>query len=387
MERKKEIVSRGNKTILLLLAAVLLLLSACGSSGTESTDGAGSMQWTSQGKMDLRYAEEFSVEYFEEGTALVTISDGRIYLILDEGAECPEGADPEWIVLQKPLKNLDVVSSAAMEFFSKLDALDQVAFAGLTEEKWALPEVASAMAEGTIRYGGKYSAPDYEMLRASRCPLAIENMMITHSPEIVEQLQNLGIAVLIDCSSNETNPLGRMEWIRLYGLLTDKEEQADALFRAQEEIFQSLAGLPETGKTVAFFSVTAQGEAVIRTGSDYIASMIGTAGGDYLFKDYEPSGKAISSTETIAMESFYKTAKNADILIVNSTLTPGLETLEDLLAKSPVFQNMKAVREGNVYVTNDNVYQSVMELGDFTLEMHRLFSGEDGEMRYFRKLD
>lgn len=379
--------SDGKRIRLLLIALLLVIFSGCGSSRAQSTGEETDSQWTSLGNMDLQYATEFSVEYFEEGASLVKISDERTYLVLEEDAERPEKIDPDWTVLQKPLKDLDVVSSAAMDYFVKLDALDQVAFAGLPAEKWTIPEVITAMEDGQIRYGGKYSAPDFEALRASECPLAIENTMITHAPDILEQLEQMGIAVLVDCSGNEASPLGRMEWIRLYGLLMDKEEEADALFQAQEEIFRSLTDLPETGKTVAFFSVTDQGEAVIRTGRDYITSMIGTAGGDYLFKDFESAGRTNSGTETIAMELFYKTAKNADILIVHSTLTSGVGTLEDLMEKSPVFQNMKAIREGNVYITEDNLYQSSMELGDITLEMHRLFSGEDSDMRYFRKLD
>lgn len=374
-----------NKIILLLAVMVILLLAGCSRRGTEEQPDP-SIQWTSLGEMELDYAQEFSVGQFEEGYSLVRIADNRTYLVVEEGAAVPENLDPDWIVLQKPLRDIDVVSSAAMDYFLKLNALDQVSFAGLPVEKWELPEIVSAMEQGTIRYGGKYSAPDYEMLRKSECPLAIENMMITHTPDVMEQLERMGVAVLVDCSSNESSPLGRLEWIRLYGLLTDKEEEADALFRAQEEIFRSLADLPETGKTVAFFSVTDQGEAVIRTGSDYIAAMIETAGGEYVFSDFVPTRTTISSTETIAMERFYKTAKNADLLIVHSTLTSGVETLEDLKGKSPVFQNMKAVQEGNVYITEDSVYQSSMELGDFTMEMHRLFSGDDSEMTYLRKL-
>ena len=89
---------------------------------------------------------------------------------------------------------------------------------------------------------------------------------------------------------------------------------------------------------------------------------------------------------TIAMEQFYKTAKNADILIVNSALTDHCDTLEELKGKSPMFQNMKAVQNGSVYITEDSLYQSSMELGDITDEMHRLIQGQDEGLVHFRKL-
>ena len=52
------------------------------------------------------------------------------------------------------------------------------------------------------------------------CGLAIENTMISHTPEVKEQLEKFGIHVLVDYSSYEPEPLGRTEWVKLYGLLT-----------------------------------------------------------------------------------------------------------------------------------------------------------------------
>ncbi len=51
-----------------------------------------------------------------------------------------------------------------------------------------------------------------------------------------------------------------------------------------------------------------------------------------------------------------------------------------------MFQNMKAVQSGSVYITEDSLYQSSMELGDITDEMHRLIQGQDDGLVHFRKL-
>ena len=51
--------------------------------------------------------------------------------------------------------------------------------------------------------------------------------MIYHNPEVKEKLEDLGIPVLVEMSSYESHPLGRLEWIRVYGLLTDREKEAD----------------------------------------------------------------------------------------------------------------------------------------------------------------
>ena len=46
--------------------------------------------------------------------------------------------------------------------------------------------------------------------------------MIYHSPEVKEQLEKLGVPVLVERSSYEQDPLGRMEWVKVYGALVGK---------------------------------------------------------------------------------------------------------------------------------------------------------------------
>ena len=41
-------------------------------------------------------------------------------------------------------------------------------------------------------------------------------------------IRDRGIPVLVETSSYETQPLGRMEWIKLYAALLDKEDEAEA---------------------------------------------------------------------------------------------------------------------------------------------------------------
>lgn len=96
------------------------------------------------------------------------------------------------------------------------------------------------MEEGSILYAGKYNKPDYELIVSKGCSLAIENRMISHSPEVKEMLESFGIPVMIEYSSAEAHPLGRVEWIKFFGALVGKEEEAKEAFAAQEEILKSV---------------------------------------------------------------------------------------------------------------------------------------------------
>ena len=81
------------------------------------------------------------------------------------------------------------------------------------------------MEEGDILYAGKYSAPDYELILDEGCNLAIENTMIYHNPEVKEKLEELGIPVLVERSSYESHPLGRLESVYMEYYLIKRKKQ------------------------------------------------------------------------------------------------------------------------------------------------------------------
>ena len=215
--------------------------------------------------------------------------------------------------------------------------------------------------------------------------------MILHTPEVKEQLEKFGIHVLVDYSSYEPEPLGRTEWVKLYGLLTGHEAQADKAFAEEkaafEEVKNSVADeADQEPKTVAFFYITSNGQANVRKSADYLPKMIELAGGRYIFDSLGDEDDAMS-TMSMQMEEFYAGAKDADYIIYNSTIEGELSSVDDLLAKSPLFEKFKAVQEGHVYCTSKNLYQSTMSLGTITSDIRRMLTGDDADLTYIYKLE
>ena len=336
---------------------------------------------TRTGSMELAYAQQFSVDYYGD-LALITIAGEKQVLLVPEGGEVPEGLSEKIIVLQQPLERIYLVSSSAMDLFAECGAMDALGFCALSQDAWHVEAAAEAMAEGRLVYAGKYSAPDYERLRAGGCSLAIENQMISHSPEVVEKLEALGIPVLTERSSYEVTPQGRMEWIRLYGLLTGHLPEAEAALEKQLALFSGLETAAPTGESVAFFYFTQSGTVSVRNGSDYIAKLIGLAGGEYLFSSLGANSAGGSSV--IGMEEFYAAAKDADILIYNSTIAGELHSLDELLRLCPLLAHCRAVQEGRVYCVTEDLYQSAMKLGSFASEVRSVLEGEDGTEFLYR---
>ena len=378
------------KLAVILLCFVLAFpMASCGSAPKtdllETRNTNISPDVTFDHSMPLDYAEEFAVDYYNDGYALITISNGTQYLVIPAGKPEPAGLDENIVPLHQPLQNIYLVASAVMDMFVSMDALDTIRFSALKPGDWYIESARTAMESGDILYAGKYSAPDYERIMNEGCDLAIENTMISHTPEVQEQLEKFGIPVLVDYSSYESHPLGRTEWVKLYGLLIGQPEAAEAAFHVEKQAFESVSGAQPTGKTVAFFYITTNGEANVRRASDYLPKMIEMAGGTYVLEQ-DPDDKSKSSTMSMEMEAFYAQAKDADYIIYNSTIDGELKSRDELLAKSPLLGNFKAVQNGNVYCTTKNLYQSTMELGTIISDIHRMLQDEDQNLTYIYKL-
>lgn len=348
--------------------------------------------------MELSYAENFAVDYYEGGYKLLTTRlNGDRILLVPKHQQAPkdaealvspsaEGEPGKLIVLQEPVKNLYLVASSVMDMFAQLDSMDAISMCGLKEEDWYIPAAKQAMKEGTLLYAGKYSQPDYELLLSQNCSMAIENSMIYHTPEVMEKLDEFGIPTLVEYSSYEEHPLGRVEWVRFFGALLNQEEKADQLFEKQKEALKRVEAEESTGKTVAFFYITSNGLVQVRQSTDYIPKMIELAGGKYVFENLgDPDSRR--STVNLQLEDFYDGAQDADFLVYNTTIDRQVQTLEDLLKKCSLLKDFKAVKNHQVWCTTEDMYQQSMSAGNLIEDFHRMLTGDDKETRYLYRLE
>lgn len=328
--------------------------------------------------MELEYATQFAVDYYQDDYAVITIAQEGSYLVVPEGKEVPEGLDKEIKVLQQPLDHVYLVATSSMDLFRAIDGIGNITLSGTDANGWYIEEAKEAMENGNIQYAGKYSAPDYELILANGCDLAIESTMIYHSPDVREKLEEFGIPVLVEHSSYESDPLGRMEWLKLYAVLLDKEEEADAYFQSQTDMLTDVLGAENTEKTVAFFSINSNGYVTVRKTGDYISKMIELAGGRYIFQNLGDDNAL--STMNMQMEDFYAGACDADYIIYNSAIESELHSLDELLEKSSLLADFKAVKEGNVWCTEKSLFQETTGIATMISDMHTMLTSDDPDL-------
>lgn len=367
-----------------LLSAVgitFVILTACGNHNNETAV----QNKKATEKMELKYAEQFSVEYYDDNTSLISINDGRQYLVVPPETDVPEDVSDSVTVIKQPVENIYTAASSAVDLINGTDSFDKIYAVSTARKDWALPYMQEALDSGQILYAGKYSSPDYEMLLTGNCGLAIESTMIYHSPEIMEQLENQGIPVIVERSSYESHPLGRMEWIKLYGLILGKEKEAEQFFNEKSEIIDDIQSDGNTGKTAIFFYITSNGSVNVRKTGDYISKMIELAGGNYILDSESLNVKENAlSTMNMQFEAFYALAKDADYIIYNSTVDGELKNIDQLIEKNTLLSDFKAVKNNNVWCTDKNMFQQTTATAEVILDFNKIFndSSEDTQFMY-----
>ena len=385
-----------NKWLALVLAlAMVLSISACGGNSAGENDAAGNQsgQNTSdqevqedtqeeadgpvlEGQMELDYAENFTIDLYSDGYRMITIEGAAApYLVVPEGAEVPETLAEGAVVLQLPIERAYVASTSMMSLLDAIDGLDQVKLVATEQEKWYLENIVSRMEAGDIAFSGSYDEPDYELMTAGDIQLHIDSGMIDGHPEVLEKFAELGIPSLVERSSQEGHPLGRVEWVKVLGVLFNLEDEAQQYFEEQKALVEGAAG-ENTGKTAAMGYITSTGKCYSRNGGDYMAQMIALAGGTYVLADMEPEE---SGNTNMTFEDWYAKNKDADYLFyINFAL--GFDSIQAMVDYNPLFADFKAVQEGHVYVTSPDFTQSTAAIASIISDMNTIFTSEDDQV-------
>jgi iron complex transport system substrate-binding protein len=376
-----------------LLVPVCLSLSGCGAAEEISMDPPPLEGWGEPERIPNDCAESFALYRYENGDSAVVTGDGTAYLITSDPDRAKKAAasaseqDRAPTVLPRSPERVYLAATAVMSFFDALDALPAVRFSALESDGWTIENARARMEDGEMVYAGRYREPDYELLLSGRCDLSIQSTMSEHVPKVREKLEELGIPVFVDRSSYEADPLARCEWVRVYAELMGCPEAGDALFAEQKAFFDALEDVQPSGKTAVFFYVTASGSFVTRKSGDYVSKMIELAGGENVFA-FSGDDNALSSV-TVEPEEFCLRAKDADIIVYNGTTSGSVSSVEELVAKNELLADFRAVKSGNVWCTEDSLYQDIMKTGEILSDFSAVFSGngDGGGLRYLRKLD
>ena len=202
------------------------------------------------------------------------------------------------------------------------------------------------------------------------------------------KLDKLRIPIIETADYMETSPLGRAEWIKLYGLLLGSSK-ADSLFSAIEKEYLQLKA--EAAKLPLGLSILTERKTgnvwYVPGGKSTMGILLRDAHAKYIFADDQHSGSLSMSPEQIIAKG-----NQVDVWAFKYFGGNAL-TKNDLLAEYQGYQALKAFQSGNIYETDTSCepyfeltsFHPEILLREFTILSHPEAGDKFGKLRFYKK--
>jgi iron complex transport system substrate-binding protein len=336
------------KTILLFL--LCLAMAAC-------RKAPGGQTATHEGDtIRLKYAQKLTIVKHKEYTE-VKLSDPwnigktlHTYLLVAADAQLP-GQMPQGTVIRTPVRRAVISTSVHCGLVDQLGQRDAVK--GVCDVQYIhLPFVEQGCKDGSIADCGSALAPAVEKVLDLQ-PDAIFLSPFQNSGGY-GRVSELNIPVIETADYMETSPLGRAEWMRFYGMLFGKEQQADSLFAEVDKEYGRLkaeGGMKkdEGGRKTVLMDKLTGSVWYVPGGKSTIGQMISDAGIGYAWSEDESSGSL-----SLPFEAVLEKTMDADIWMFRYS-APHDITSKELLSEKAGYSQFRAFREGNIYGCNNSL--------------------------------
>ncbi len=371
------------KNIVSILLVAVCWMSACvGGRGRENS---------SNGESDtIKYARSFRVERCNGYVRVDVINPWdtalllHTYLLVPKNAALPDGM-PAGTLIRTPLERVAVCSSVHCGMMETVGAADRIG--GVCEPRYVFSRtVRDGLREGRIVDLGEAAQPDMERL-IELAPEAIITSPIDNSG--YGRMGKLGIPIVECVDYRETSPLGRTEWLKLFGLLFGRTEAADSAFLATEIRYNRLCELADqvSDRPVVLPEMRFGSVWYVPGGRSYMANLYRDAGADYPWSEDPHTGSL-----SLSLEHVLERGADADVWILKYN-RPRKMTLQDLADEYGSSVALRAWQTGNVWGCNSahvRFYEELPVRPDLVLEdLVRIFQPgllPNGELRYFHKL-
>ncbi|ASE38330.2 ABC transporter substrate-binding protein [Brevundimonas vesicularis] len=199
-------------------------------------------------------------------------------------------------------------------------------------------DVRRGVIEGRIGQIGYnwHAPPNLDVLLAARPDVFLMRLSdLAHTP-VLDRARRLGLIVAPTFAEDEPTYLGRAEWVRLHGLLTGREAEADRLFDQIETRAQVLKAAATVRPPVpTLWAYPAGGDRWVATVRGAEQAYLADAGGRNLL--VRPEDPRKWSSETLATEQILPVADQAQVWIVGDLhAAPPRSTLVE--GVSPAFR-------------------------------------------------
>jgi iron complex transport system substrate-binding protein len=249
--------------------------------------------------------------------------------------------DYKYEVIKVPIEKIVVTSTTHIPMVELLN--EETAIVGFPYAKYVSSEKTRVLIDaGKIKEIGKENSLNTEILLDLQ-PELVVGYSVSSADKSLTTIQKSGISVIYNGDWLEETPLGKAEWIKFFGVLFDKEEQADSIFKVIEENYLNAKKIALKSKlkpTILSGAIMSKDIWNLPAGESFVARFLKDANLNYLWENSKGKGSL-----SLSFESVYDKGANADFWIA-----PGyFSSKEQLLKSNQLYAKFNAFKNDNIY--------------------------------------
>ncbi|WP_338048435.1 ABC transporter substrate-binding protein [Polaribacter marinus] len=249
--------------------------------------------------------------------------------------------DYKYNIIKVPIKKIVVTSTTHIPMVELLNKENTIV--GFPYGKYVSSEKTRQLIdEGIIKEIGKESSLNTEILLNLQPDLVV-GYSVSSADKSLTTIKKAGINVVYNGDWLEETPLGRAEWIKFFGILFDKEKQADSIFKVIEKNYieaKKLAKKSTKKPTILSGAIMSKDIWSLPAGESFVAQFLIDANVDYLWKNTKGKGSL-----SLSFESVFDKGKEADYWIA-----PGyFSSKEQLLKSNQLYTKFSSFQNDKIY--------------------------------------
>ena len=294
---------------------------------------------------NVKYATGFSIENYDN-YAVVTVkkpwpnaTKDYKYILKNKTGILPDSLKNNTIIAI-PIQSIVVTSTTHIPSLEMLDV--EKTLVGFPNLKYVSSEKVRALIDAKkVKELGNNQSLNTEVIIDLQPDVIIGYGLDNNNPTL-DNLIKSGLKVMLNGDWNEQTPLGKAEWIKFFGALYDKQEQANELFSKIEKDYLNTIEIAKkaTTKPSILAGDIFEGKWYMPSGTSWGSLILKQANSNYLWQESTGTGSLSLSFETV-----FEKAKNADVWITSGQFS----ALKQMTDSNPHYSQFKAFKTNNVY--------------------------------------
>jgi iron complex transport system substrate-binding protein len=365
-------------TVLPLAITMVLVFFGCTKNNTPQKSTAVS----AGSKLGIKYAQNFSIDYLENGVKLVTDSDRNKLLLVPKGVTAPSGYSGA-VLIETPIANALYTSTTYVGLLGALEndsVYNSVTAVCSPMEDWTTSQILARFRNGTTHFinHSQIAVGDIEEIVKTGTGFAFTGGNDDSDMRLRSLMDEVNIKHTTLLEWMEDGNPAYLEWIKFFAAFFNLDEEADRIFESKlarlDELYEK-AGLASNRPAVVYGMIWG-GTVYTQAGDSTLARQFEKAGGTYALKSLEGAGSI-----TITMEEFFKHCRDTDIIIYGS-LPQYCPDKAFLLETEPLMAEFRAFKNNNIYIFDQGYYMNsakvVEKFEDMVSMLHpELFPGRE----------